>query len=126
MPNFECDDGYCERCGADEESRFPRHTDACNAATEAANKRLEEWRAAQYHRPRKTKDPGSGLTYIWRGDVASQVGKIIHLDWAGTGPHWRLVSVQGDRAILETPKTGKRRETHVKHLCYTRRNEPKD
>lgn len=64
------------------------------------------------------------LVRIPREQLNAAVGKHVHLAWASHGCVWRLVSVDGEVAHLETPKTRKKRTANVSDLCYTRSNQP--
>lgn len=64
---------------------------------------------------------------IPREDLESQIGLCIHLDWARPGCVWILESIEGDEMTLRRQRAKKhepRLKSHVKHACYTYRNEP--
>lgn len=78
------------------------------------------------------------LVKIPEDKLESQVGKPVHLSWARPGAVWILkgfavdmesvILVEGYKpgyvAILDTPKTHKRRFEPVENLLYARRQEP--
>lgn len=54
-------------------------------------------------------------------DPKEAIGKPVHLDWAYAGAVWILDAIEGDMAILRTPKTGKLRKSPLHTLRYTRK-----
>ena len=45
-----------------------------------------------------------------------------HVSWAAKGCVWRLIDIQGENAILQTPKTKKRITANLSDLRHIRRN----
>jgi hypothetical protein len=53
-------------------------------------------------------------------DLPNMINRPIHLAWADPGCVWILVSVEGEKMTLRTPKTGRVRVSPVKDACYSR------
>ena len=51
------------------------------------------------------------------------VGRLYHLAWANGGCVWRLKSIDGDKCVMVTPKTGRERSARVIDLRMTRGEE---
>lgn len=48
------------------------------------------------------------------------IGRPIHLAWANPACVWILASLEGERMMLRTPKTGKILYANAKDACYSR------
>jgi len=51
------------------------------------------------------------------------IGELYHLSWAQSrGMVWKLIDFNGDKALMETPKTKKRLTTKLATLRHTNRS----
>lgn len=61
---------------------------------------------------------------IPKEDLPSFIGKGVHLKWAAKGAIWILISIEGDKVNLKTPKTSKKLVADVSDVCYTNKHRP--
>lgn len=59
-------------------------------------------------RDRSPPTEAEGFRRIPRSRLREFVGRVVHTDWAGRGCIFLLERVEGPRAYLVTPKTGRR------------------
>jgi hypothetical protein len=53
-------------------------------------------------------------------ELPEMLGRPIHLAWANPACVWILVSLEGERMMLRTPKTKKTLYAQAKDACYSR------
>lgn len=58
-------------------------------------------------------------------ELNSFIGKPVHVGWANKACVWILLRIEGDQAILKTPKKKKILEVSVTDLYKTRQHESK-
>lgn len=58
-------------------------------------------------------------------DLPRMIGKGVHVSWAAKACIWQLKAVEGETAVLITPKTRKRITTSIYNLQYIRKHIPK-